>query len=534
VDGVIYHFSKDETTGETLVVETKTEDLPSEMEPTETMDFSGYNRNLSPDENGYDPHNRQRFLATEMRYIDVLVPYTKRVYCSVSTGTSTTTCDKSSSRQAAVDALINLAFFEANTALEASGVPGRLRLVKSYMVDPTFDELTLSSVYVTLASKLPKAGDGFLDDVLSKREYYKADLVSMFIDEASSCGLAYTGYPVPKAYGFSVVNVNCATGYYSFAHEIAHNLGAKHDRIASNCSGSSCCGIDCDNFAYQDPTYQFRSILAYNCAVSCPRVQMFSTPDRPFVGADGTPHAIGNDFNDNARHLANNWNLVADFYQGVNDIVPGPTAAPVPAIIAVPATRSPTKSPTRAPVKVTNICGNGLCEPQAGENCSTCPLDCIGGNTFGSLCGNGWCEDGENCASCPQDCASRLDPNTGRVFCCEGGPTTCTSKGAQSCSNTLCWNKRGCSVAKAEMGTFCCGNGKCERGEKISTCPADCKCVNNGVCEPWEDALSCKDCQEIKSSTALNTITCLEALKVCSGIFPDPCCGKCGSKGRCI
>jgi hypothetical protein len=34
-------------------------------------------------------------------------------------------------------------------------------------------------------------------------------------------------------------------------------------------------------------------------------------------------------------------------------------------------------------------CGNGICEPSKGENCMTCPEDCVGGTWTAEACGNG-------------------------------------------------------------------------------------------------------------------------------------------------
>ena len=38
---------------------------------------------------------------------------------------------------------------------------------------------------------------------------------------------------------FSVTGQSCATGYYSFGHEISHNFGCRHDRGADRACSSS-------------------------------------------------------------------------------------------------------------------------------------------------------------------------------------------------------------------------------------------------------------------------------------------------------
>merc|ERR1719491_1072848 len=119
-----------------------------------------------------------------------------------------------------------------------------------------------------------------MDDVHEKREVYGADLVALLIDDPQYCGLAWMGPTKDRM--FSVTSWSCATGYYSFGHEIAHNLGCEHDR-----GTSGACSNTTSNYGYRDPQARFRSILGYNCRSgqcdenaggSCPRVQMFSNP----------------------------------------------------------------------------------------------------------------------------------------------------------------------------------------------------------------------------------------------------------------
>ena len=67
----------------------------------------------------------------------------------------------------------------------------------------------------------------------------------------------------------------------------------------------------------------------------------------------------------------------------------------------------------------TVLCGDGTCDPQAGENQYNCPQDC---NT--TPCGNGTCDPGETRNNCAVDCY--------------------------------------------------CGNGTCDAGENANNCPTDC------------------------------------------------------------
>ena len=187
-----------------------------------------------------------------------------------------------------------------------------------------------------------------------------------------SCGTAYGSSG--RASTFAVVNTACATGYYSYAHEIGHNFGMKHDHGTENK-----CNATTFNFGYRDPAASFRSILAYDCKMGqcdnmpktgCPRVQRFSNNEFRY---NGKP--MGDTYNDNAKQ----WNkvraYVASHYPAMNcnsnsqcndnnvatvdtcnvakavcvftPVVPRKAPTRVP---SKRPTLSPTKAPTRQPI----------------------------------------------------------------------------------------------------------------------------------------------------------------------------------------
>jgi len=135
---------------------------------------------------------------------------------------------------------------------------------------------------------------------------------------------------------FSVTAWNCATGYFSFGHEIGHNMGCNHDKGTSNaCSNSNY------NYGWRDPQAQFRSILAYNCnsgqcdnnaGGGCTRVQRFSNPNYLYNGK-----AIGSPEHDNARRINDVKATIAAYYTSVPA---GPTSSPTPAPTVAPCTSS--------------------------------------------------------------------------------------------------------------------------------------------------------------------------------------------------
>jgi len=143
---------------------------------------------------------------------DVLVVYTSAARAAVG-GT------------AAMQALINLAVEESNTIYSNSLINAQIRLVHD-------EEVAYSATgFATALEDLTGTSDGNMDNVHTLRDTYGADLVCLFINVASSCGLAWRMTQLTESFesgAFSVVYWDCATGYYSFAHELAHNMGSHH------------------------------------------------------------------------------------------------------------------------------------------------------------------------------------------------------------------------------------------------------------------------------------------------------------------
>jgi len=114
-------------------------------------------------------------------------------------------------------------------------------------------------------------------------------------------------------------------------------------------------------------------------------------------------------------------------------------------------------------------CGDATCV--YGEDCQSCPEDCLGG-VFGAWCGNGLCEsaDGEDCVSCPSDCDGVQGGSPQNRYCCGDGdgdgPVTCDDSRCTS-NGFACTN-----VLQGPTAIFCCGNGQDESstGEVFEDC----------------------------------------------------------------
>lgn len=175
---------------------------------------------------------------------------------------------------------------------------------------------------------------------------------------------------------FGVTQYSCATGYYTFGHELGHNLGMLHDRGTH----ASCSEITTFNYGFRDPNAEFRTMLSYDCKMAqcdlmpkdgCPRIQRFSNSNTAYT-YNGKP--IGNSRSDNAKQLNDVRALVASFFPAMNcqsdnecndsnsnttDIcntakrvcVFTPVGTPTRAPSRSPTTSVPVQPPTKAPTQ---------------------------------------------------------------------------------------------------------------------------------------------------------------------------------------
>jgi hypothetical protein len=141
------------------------------------------------------------------------------------------------------------------------------------------------------------------------RNKYQADLVHFFTpniisigDNRAYCGYAYyTAFPDGSVIAQSAVgasSLGCA-GSMVFAHEIGHNLGARHDRYQENGGDTRDA-----NYGYVNLEDGVRTIMSYPDAcgasgIDCQRLDYFSTPDLQPEGhvigiAQGSPDAADN------------------------------------------------------------------------------------------------------------------------------------------------------------------------------------------------------------------------------------------------
>lgn len=215
----------------------------------------------------------------------------------------------------AMEALITLAVAETNTAYTESLINSQARLV--HQEEVAYTEVDSS----TDLSRFAGTVDGFMDNVHTLRDTYGADLVSLFADYAgSTCGRAYVMTTLSSGFAasaFGVVSYNCATGYYSFAHEMAHNMGSTH-ALPESTQGSALYNY---SMGWRWNSDAQRSIMAYSPGT---RVDRFSNPDVLYNGFP-TGQTLGQpDEANNALSINNAANTIANWRTAVTSATVSP------------------------------------------------------------------------------------------------------------------------------------------------------------------------------------------------------------------
>jgi hypothetical protein len=215
-----------------------------------------------------------------------------------------------------MNSLINLAITETNNGYNNSQVNQRLNLVHSAEMVGYTEPTSFS----TMLSNLKGKNDGKMDNVHTLRDQYGADVVSLFVNGSQYCGIAYLMTNVSHSFesnAFSVVSRTCATGYYSTAHELGHNMGSAHDR--ANAGGAS----HSYAYGYRTSGNRYRTIMAYSPGT---RVNRWSNPN---ITYGGYTMGVANS-EENWRSLNDNANVVA----GWRTNVPSTPVLTVPSLLA--------------------------------------------------------------------------------------------------------------------------------------------------------------------------------------------------------
>lgn len=189
--------------------------------------------------------------------IDLMVLYTEAACKAANNAMPCSTLDD----YAVIEAKINEAVGEANESYFRSSVNQRLSLVHmdsvgfyeeaSYLeghLDKDLERLILEG---EVEEYELNTSDSLLDHVIDLRSRHNADVVVLLTKPTKdylncscpddrtcpSCGVSPPNVKLEsfsKSQGFAVVPLDCATGNFSFTHELGHIMGANHDKEATS------------------------------------------------------------------------------------------------------------------------------------------------------------------------------------------------------------------------------------------------------------------------------------------------------------
>ena len=258
--------------------------------------------------------------------IDVMVLYTPRA-------------EQGAGGRSRIEAEIDNFFRETNKAYRDSGV--KYQAPSGEMKDHWIRLVHTEKIkYTESATDQGIDLDHISDsaEISQLRNKHKADLVHLITNEAtSSCGVAWRSYPLHPTGGFGVTARTTPTGICgsrTFAHELGHNMGLKHDRytVGNIDSGGMLDGGY--NYGYVNPqsfgigTAQaecWHTVMAYHqrCSNAGKRPVPLMRFSNPQQGRNGVPLGVPSTHTptgldgpaDAARALRENWNTIANFRQ---------------------------------------------------------------------------------------------------------------------------------------------------------------------------------------------------------------------------
>ncbi|MEP6705913.1 MAG: M12 family metallo-peptidase [Pyrinomonadaceae bacterium] len=175
-----------------------------------------------------------------------------------------------------INAFIDLAIAETNLSYTNSQVNIRAELAHAYQV--SYQESSNQDSDLVL---FRNNNDSVMDEVHNLRNTYSADVCVLLVNTGAFCGTA-SAILATESTAFAVVYYSCATGNYSFGHEIGHLQGARHNIEADP---------DVTPFAYGHGHYNqsgnWRTVMSYACPgeAGCPRIPYWSNPNLKYNGA---------------------------------------------------------------------------------------------------------------------------------------------------------------------------------------------------------------------------------------------------------
>jgi len=241
------------------------------------------------------PQTRQ--LTDNLLTIDLLVVVTRDALCESNDWPEGLICPVNDSTRGVMEGKLAVALAETNNALSETGVPAQIRIVRVDYLEAT-------------ETKQPATKDALdylrFDPVITQaRSDTGADLISMICTGGNGAqnGIAYLNHWV-SAISWKMFP------YYTFSHELFHNLAADHNREASTQDHPYSHGLLL-------PEYKMRTVMSYSCldGVNCPRIPYLSAKGYYYTDNDNNDIAIGDDAHDNARAVREHIQQAANYME---------------------------------------------------------------------------------------------------------------------------------------------------------------------------------------------------------------------------
>jgi hypothetical protein len=210
------------------------------------------------------------------------------------------TADARAAKGDSIDGFIDTLIESTNDSYEDSDIAAELTLAGRQEISYT------ESGHVTIdIERLANNGDSILDEAHGERDARKADLVVLLVKKADYAGYA-RDILAEQDTAFAVVDIDYADWYYTFAHELGHLQGARHNPEVDGANTPFAHG---HGYQYTAGPSSWRTIMSYNCSSSCVRIPRWSNPNAMHEGvATGTAH-----MHDNARVLRETADAISRF-----------------------------------------------------------------------------------------------------------------------------------------------------------------------------------------------------------------------------
>ena len=197
-------------------------------------------------------------------------------------------------------AFSDLVIAETNLGYRASGIKAKLKL--AHAAAHSYNEVpNVGNNKAVDLKRIANPNDGYMDDVHELRNQHEADIVMLITSHDGGQVGSILSTP-ENAFGY--VSYRSSTGVYTFAHEIGHLLGCKHDSVNSD-------GPYAFSHGYTDPNNSWRTIMAYpKWCDGCSRLNLWSNPNITILG-----EPVGHvESSDAARTINMNASAFASFY----------------------------------------------------------------------------------------------------------------------------------------------------------------------------------------------------------------------------